>query len=98
MRFFARSFAIRSRSTASDPTPFPSPNVSHASQSGSLWNPAKYPNPQIASCGFLSLKRNGVPSSIFLGERADGCQKFTSRSSAVPRARICRASRCWYHP
>ncbi len=53
----------------------------------------------MASCGFFSLNKNGVFSLIdFLGDRADGCQKLTSRSLADAPSRSWRAYRCWYQP
>ena len=65
------------------PHPLPVPNVSRANHVGSAEYDAKEPNPQIASCGAFSLKRNGEKRSARNRRSADGRQKFTSSRGAV---------------
>src|SRR5271157_604463 len=82
---------IRPRISSNDSQPFPSSNVSHASQSGSREYCAKYAKPQTALWGALSLKRNGENGSARKPVRAEGVQKLTSV--------ICgRATRNVYQP
>jgi hypothetical protein len=59
--------AMRSRSSSREAQPLPLPKLSHANQSGRGEYRAKYPNPQMALCGALSLKKNGENSGALKG-------------------------------
>ena len=79
MRAPSRIRWSRARRASRSATPFASPKVSQASQSGSTVNPTKVPKPAIAWCGAFSLKKNGVPGTR-LKRRVEGRQKLASRT------------------
>src|SRR2546427_12638812 len=77
---------MRERISANEAQPFPWSNDSHASQSGSRENCAKYAKPQIALCGARSLKRNGENC----GARKVRCDEGVQKFSSVSRGRSAR--------
>jgi hypothetical protein len=86
-----RILAMRECISSKEAQPFPWPNSSHANQSGSVENRAKYAKPQIALCGARSLKRNGEKSGARNERCAEGVQKLSSVRSG-------RCSRKLYQP
>jgi hypothetical protein len=63
--------------------PFAWPNTSQACQTGSVWNRANSPNPPIALCGAVSLKKNGSLGCKARNELAPGRQNWPLRSRAA---------------
>ncbi len=85
-----RRSSLRSNSCSSC-VPLACPNTSQARQAGSRSARANRPNPPIAWCGRLSLKKNGAPGGSARNAVPAGRQNFTSVISGCAR-------RNWYQP